>query len=138
MGAAQQRRGDVRIQRQFDAEIRATLLSQGRPLRSPATYGEWLPMRLSVGEIVSGGTILHAFTPRVLFRLHPGDLAHAYAVSRPEAGWSSWAEGWTWADLLILQGWCFDGEHHDVHGDGFWMAATRHNGGVYGRSEARP
>lgn len=70
-------------------------------------------------------TTLEAFTPRVLFRLDPAQTGLAFAVNHPDRGWSSWAQEWTWVDLLALEGWAFDGEHTDEHGRGFWLRKAR-------------
>lgn len=86
---------------------------------------------------------LHAFTDRVLVRLRkrpapdglvvqaPPDEPHI--MNRPEDGWGSRSNVWTWDALARLAGWQIGRRHRDEHSDGFWLVAeTEPRHGVYG------
>lgn len=63
---------------------------------------------------------LTALADRVLVRIHPYD-GHLYLMNRPEDGWASGAQRWTWAEVARIDGWEIGRRHHDDHGDGFWI-----------------
>ncbi|WP_433259299.1 hypothetical protein ACQPYK_49785 (plasmid) [Streptosporangium sp. CA-135522] len=83
---------------------------------------------------------LLSFTPDVLVRIlaREGAADQPHIMNRPEDGWASFSERWTWAQLAHLEGWRLGDQHRDEHSAGFWLHATTISGGVYGRSEARP
>lgn len=62
---------------------------------------------------------MSALTDRVLVRID--DRGAPWAMNRPEDGWASRAHRWTWDDLARLNGWVLGEQHHDEHGDGFWL-----------------
>ena len=62
---------------------------------------------------------LRAFDDRVLVRIGQG--GEPYLMNRPEDGWASLAQRWTWQDLARLDGWEIGRRHRDEHGDGFWL-----------------
>ncbi|MYY79814.1 MULTISPECIES: hypothetical protein [unclassified Streptomyces] len=62
---------------------------------------------------------LRAFDDRVLARI--GRDGQPYLMNRPEDGWASLAQRWTWADLARIEGWTFGPRHRDEHSDGFWL-----------------
>jgi hypothetical protein len=74
-----------------------------------------------------------AFTDRVLVRLEkrpamPGGLFgdqgvpdRPWVMNRPEDGWGSRGEPWTWEELAALQGWRVGRQYRDEHGEGFWL-----------------
>lgn len=63
---------------------------------------------------------LDAFDDRVLVRIHPHD-GHLHLMNRPEDGWASMSQRWTWFELARLEGWEIGRAHQDEHGDGFWL-----------------
>jgi hypothetical protein len=65
-------------------------------------------------------THLDALTDRVLVRIHPQDT-HVYLMNRPEDGWASNAQRWTWSRLSRLEGWEVGERHSDEHSEGFWL-----------------
>lgn len=71
--------------------------------------------------VLTRTTRLDAFTDRVLVRLNPARPQWAYLMNRPEDGWSSTAQRWTWTDLTHLDGWRMGQTCHDGHGHGFWL-----------------
>lgn len=64
-------------------------------------------------------TTLRSLDDRVLVRIHPD--GRPYLMNRPEGGWASLAQRWTWQDLTRLEGWSFSPRHRDEHSDGFWL-----------------
>jgi len=84
------------------------------------------------GPCISGGNCMEcpilqsaprtlaALDGRVLARVHPSDR-RPYLMNRPEDGWASLAQRWTWQDLARLDGWEIGRRHRDEHGDGFWL-----------------
>jgi len=66
---------------------------------------------------------LQAFGDRVLVRVHDRD-GDAHLMNRPEDGWASCGYRWSWADLSRLEGWDVGSQHHDEHGEGFWLTRT--------------
>jgi hypothetical protein len=81
---------------------------------------------------------LLSFTPDVLVRIlvRSGAADQPHVMNRPEDGWASRSERWTWPELAHLTGWRLGRQHVDEHSDGFWLHATHASGGVYGKSEA--
>ncbi|MHA6764764.1 hypothetical protein [Streptacidiphilus sp. PAMC 29251] len=67
-----------------------------------------------------------ALTDRVLVRIHPAD-GRPWLMNRPEDGWGSRGQRWTWERLAALSGWYPDGRHHDQDGDGFWLQRADDN-----------
>lgn len=65
---------------------------------------------------------LDAFTDRVLVRVDRRGEPHL--MNRPEDGWASMAQRWTWADLMRVTGWSIGRAYSDEHGDGFWLIRT--------------
>jgi hypothetical protein len=65
-------------------------------------------------------TTLRSFDDRVLVRIHQQD-GRPYLMNRPEDGWESLAQRWTWADLARIEGWAFGPRYRDGHSDGFWL-----------------
>ncbi len=67
---------------------------------------------------------LRSLDDRVLVRIGPEGRPHL--MNRPEDGWASLAQRWTWQDLARIDGWTFGPRHRDEHSDGFWLerAAT--------------
>lgn len=65
-------------------------------------------------------THLDAFGDRVLVRIHPHDT-RLHLMNRPEDGWASMSQRWTWFELARLEGWEIGRPHRDEHGDGFWL-----------------
>lgn len=63
---------------------------------------------------------LRSFDDRVLVRVHPGD-GRPYLMNRPEDGWASLAQRWTWQELARLNGWTVGRRYFDEHSDGFWL-----------------
>jgi hypothetical protein len=63
---------------------------------------------------------LQSLDDRVLVRIHPVD-GRPYLMNRPEDGWASLGQRWTWQDLRRLNGWEIGRRHHDEHSDGFWL-----------------
>jgi hypothetical protein len=64
-------------------------------------------------------TTLRAFDDRVLVRIHQD--GRPYLMNRPEDGWASLAQRWTWPNLARLEGWAFGPRYRDEHSDGFWL-----------------
>lgn len=62
---------------------------------------------------------LRALDDRVLVRVGQG--GQPYLMNRPEDGWASLAQRWTWPELARLEGWSFGPRHRDKHSDGFWL-----------------
>lgn len=63
---------------------------------------------------------LTALDDRVLARIHPHD-GHVYLMNRPEDGWASGAQRWTWAEVARIDGWEIGRRYRDEHSDGFWL-----------------
>jgi hypothetical protein len=77
---------------------------------------------------------LEAFCDRVLVRVRDSDIAggwlgapppEAWVMNRPEDGWGSRGERWTWEELSALPGWEVGRHHKDEHGEGFWLIRER-------------
>jgi hypothetical protein len=70
---------------------------------------------------------LNAFGNRVLVRLAEtttstgGITTEPWVMNRPEDGWSSYGEPWTWDQMARLVGWTIGGTHKDRSGEGFWL-----------------
>lgn len=62
---------------------------------------------------------LRSFDDRVLARIHRDGWV--YLMNRPEDGWASLAQRWTWQDLARLDGWTIGRRYQDAHSDGFWL-----------------
>lgn len=62
---------------------------------------------------------LQSLDDRVLVRIGQG--GSPYLMNRPEDGWASLAQRWTWQDLSRLNGWTVGRRHRDAHSDGFWL-----------------
>ena len=65
-------------------------------------------------------TTLRSLDDRVLVRIHQQD-GRPYLMNRPEDGWASLAQRWTWQDLARLEGWAFGPRYRDEHSAGFWL-----------------
>ncbi|MFI6496865.1 hypothetical protein [Nonomuraea typhae] len=79
-------------------------------------------------------TRLLSFTQDVLVRID--DRGRPWLMDRPEQGWSSSAERWSWDEIARLQGWRLGGRCSDEHGDGFWIHAVDEPvNGIYGRTK---
>lgn len=70
---------------------------------------------------------LTSFDDRVLVRVHEMD-GRPYLMNRPEDGWASLAQRWTWEELSRLEGWSFGPRYHDEHGSGFWLLRAEISG----------
>ncbi|MFI6290072.1 hypothetical protein ACIBEJ_00720 [Nonomuraea sp. NPDC050790] len=81
---------------------------------------------------------LHSFEPDVLVRLldAANGIWRPHVMNRPESGWESSSQRWTWWQLARLEGWRLGRQHTDEHSPGFWLHATVRTGGVYGERAA--
>ncbi|MEU6712978.1 hypothetical protein ABZ897_15970 [Nonomuraea sp. NPDC046802] len=67
-------------------------------------------------------TTLRSFTQDVLIRID--ERGRPWLMNKPEQGWASSAERWTWDELARLQGWLLGDRYEDEHGEGFWLRAV--------------
>lgn len=70
---------------------------------------------------------LASFMPDVLVRIlrRPDGRTELHLMNRPDQGWDSSSQVWTWDELARLQGWRIGHAHRDEHGEGFWLHTTR-------------
>lgn len=68
---------------------------------------------------------LRALDDRVLVRIGQG--GEPYLMNRPEDGWASLAQRWTWQDLARIDGWDFGPRYRDEHSAGFWLERATAN-----------
>lgn len=77
---------------------------------------------------------LDVFGDTVLVRIaenrRPGGLLSdivtttPWVMNRPEGGWGSYGEPWTWEQLSLVDGWDIGQAYRDQHGEGFWLNRT--------------
>ncbi|MFD1546964.1 hypothetical protein [Nonomuraea guangzhouensis] len=78
-------------------------------------------------------TELRSFTSDVLVRIAGGQL---FVMNKPEQGWETSSQCWTWNEVVHLDGWELGGCYRDEHGDGFWLHAVGGPvNGIYGTSK---
>lgn len=77
-------------------------------------------------RITGNAVQLEAFTDEVLVRISAAD-GTPWLMNKPEQGWSSSAQHWTWERLALLSGWHPAENYRDDHGTGFWLRRTPDN-----------
>jgi hypothetical protein len=74
---------------------------------------------------------LRSFVRDVLVRID--DAGELYVMNKPEQGWDSSAQRWTWDEIARLNGWRLGDRYADEHGEGFWLHAVGDaRNGIYG------
>jgi len=66
------------------------------------------------------------FGDRVLFRIWP-KTGQPMLMNKPEQGWGSTAEYWTWDRIAMIKGWGWDGFFRDRDSEGFWLRRSVDN-----------
>lgn len=64
-------------------------------------------------------TQLTCFADSVLVRIDESNRLHV--MDKPEKGWASWGEFWTWEEMARLEGWNLGSRYSDEHSNGFWL-----------------
>ena len=117
--------------------------SYGKLFESQDTrHARWTGFGVCVGEgqcgtcpvLAAEPTELRSFTREVLVRI--SDRGAPYVMNKPEQGWSSLAQKWTWDDIARLRGWELGRRHNDEYGEGFWLHAVGEPvNGIYGKAK---